>query len=54
MTHGHKITGAEALIRAIADEGIDTVFGYPGGTIINIYDKLYENNYRIKHLLMRH
>lgn len=49
-----KITGAEALIRALIDEGVDTVFGYPGGSIMPVYDKLYDYTDRLHHHLARH
>lgn len=49
-----KITGAEALIRALIDEGVDTVFGYPGGSIMPVYDKLFDYTDRLRHLLARH
>ena len=38
---GEKITGAEGLIKSLLSEGVDLVFGYPGGAIISVYDKLY-------------
>lgn len=49
-----KITGAEALIRALLAEGVDTVFGYPGGQIITVYDKLYDYADKLRHILVRH
>ncbi len=49
-----KITGAEALIRSLLAEGVDTVFGYPGGQIITVYDKLYDYSHRLNHILVRH
>lgn len=49
-----KITGAEALIRALLAEGVDTVFGYPGGQIITVYDKLYDYADKLHHILVRH
>lgn len=49
-----QINGAEALLRTIETEGIDTIFGYPGGTIIPIYDKLYDWPGNLKHILVRH
>ena len=36
------LTGAEILIKSLIDEGVDTVFGYPGGSVLNIYDSLYK------------
>ncbi|MTI80808.1 MAG: biosynthetic-type acetolactate synthase large subunit [Firmicutes bacterium] len=47
-----KLTGAQALIKAIQDEGVDTVFGYPGGQVLPIYDALYDSG--LKHILCRH
>jgi acetolactate synthase-1/2/3 large subunit len=48
------ITGAEALLKCLINEGVDTVFGYPGGTIMPIYDKLYDYQHKITHILTRH
>ena len=45
--------GAEIFIRALLDEGVDTVFGYPGGVVLSIYDKLYQIP-ELRHLLVRH
>lgn len=49
-----RITGSEALIRSLIAEGVDTVFGYPGGQIINTYDKLFDYRHQLKHILVRH
>lgn len=49
-----KITGAEAFVRALIAEGVDTVFGYPGGYIIPVYDRLYDYTDKIRHILVRH
>lgn len=49
-----RITGAEALIRGLIEENVDTVFGYPGGAIIPVYDKLFDYTDQIKHVLARH
>ncbi|MDE5850388.1 MAG: biosynthetic-type acetolactate synthase large subunit [Muribaculaceae bacterium] len=49
-----KITGSEILIRALADNGVECVFGYPGGQIMPVYDKIYENKEGVKHYLARH
>lgn len=49
-----KITGAEGLIKSLIAEGVDLVFGYPGGAIIPVYDKLYSYTDRLKHILVRH
>jgi acetolactate synthase-1/2/3 large subunit len=48
------ITGAEALIKSLLEEGVDTVFGYPGGAILPVYDKLYDYTDRLRHILVRH
>lgn len=50
----NKITGAEALIKSLIAEGVDRVFGYPGGAIIPVYDKLYDYTSQLKHILVRH
>lgn len=50
----NRINGAEALIRSLICEGVDTVFGYPGGAIITVYDKLYDYTDQLKHILVRH
>lgn len=47
-----KNTGAEVLLKALQDEGVDTIFGYPGGAVLPIYDALYDSD--IKHILTRH
>lgn len=49
-----KITGAEALFRSLLEEDVDLIFGYPGGSIMPVYDKLYDYQDRIKHILVRH
>lgn len=49
-----QITGAELLMRSLEAEGVDTVFGYPGGSIIKVYDKLYDHTDTINHILVRH
>ncbi len=49
-----EITGAEALIRSLIAEGVDRVFGYPGGAIIPVYDKLYDYTDSLTHVLVRH
>lgn len=48
------ISGGEALMRCLLMEGIDTVFGYPGGTIMPVYDNLFDYNTRLRHILTRH
>jgi len=48
------MTGAEILLESLIHQGVDTVFGYPGGQIIPVYDKLYGYTDRIRHILVRH
>ena len=48
------MTGAEALLNTFLDEGTDTIFGYPGGAIMPVYDKLYDYTERLNHILVRH
>ena len=50
----NKISGAEAIIKSFLSEGIDTVFGYPGGAIIPVYDVLYRYQKELHHILVRH
>jgi acetolactate synthase-1/2/3 large subunit len=47
------MTGAEIFIKALEDLGVDVVFGYPGGAVLNIYDALFQNT-KVRHLLVRH
>lgn len=49
-----KMTGAEALVETLIDEGVDTIFGYPGGTVLDIYDALYDRKDRIRHIETTH
>lgn len=48
------LTGAEILVKSLLDEGVDTIFGYPGGAVLNIYDELYKYKDKIRHILMAH
>ena len=48
------LTGAEILIKSLLDEGVDTIFGYPGGAVLNIYDELYKYKEKIHHVLTCH
>ncbi|MDR3271862.1 MAG: biosynthetic-type acetolactate synthase large subunit [Flavobacteriaceae bacterium] len=50
----NKISGSEALIRALVDENVDTIFGYPGGAIMPVFDALYDYKDKINHILARH
>ncbi|MBC7888017.1 MAG: biosynthetic-type acetolactate synthase large subunit [Ferruginibacter sp.] len=51
---GTEISGSQAVLDAFVSEGVDTIFGYPGGAIMPIYDALYDYHDRIKHILVRH
>lgn len=53
MSHLELLSGGEMLIRAIADEGVDYVFGYPGGAVLHIYDALFKQD-KVQHILVRH
>ena len=48
------ITGAEAIVRSLAAEGADLIYGYPGGAIMPVYDELYKFQDHINHILVRH
>ena len=50
---GKNISGAEIVIQAIADQGVDAVFGYPGGAVLPIYDAIFQQE-EVKHILVRH
>ncbi len=49
-----EMTGAKILLECLLEQGVDTVFGYPGGTILNVYDELYNYGDKIKHILTAH
>ena len=49
-----QLTGSEIVIECLKEQGVDTVFGYPGGTILNIYDALYKHSDEITHILTSH
>jgi acetolactate synthase I/II/III large subunit len=49
-----KYTGARILIESLIEQGVDTVFGYPGGAVLNIYDELYKHSDKIRHILVSH
>ena len=53
-TKGIKISGAEAVIRCLLAEGVDLIYGYPGGAIMPIYDELYKFQEELQHVLTRH
>ncbi|MCG5241774.1 acetolactate synthase 3 large subunit [Azospirillum doebereinerae] len=48
-----KLTGAQIIIKALKDQGVDTIFGYPGGAVLPIYDALFQQN-DLRHILVRH
>ncbi|HHW24974.1 MAG TPA: biosynthetic-type acetolactate synthase large subunit [Clostridiales bacterium] len=48
------LTGAQIVMECLAEQGVDTVFGYPGGAVLNIYDELYKNSHRFRHILTSH
>lgn len=48
-----ELTGAEIVVRCLKEEGVEYVFGYPGGAILHVYDALYQQN-DVKHILVRH
>ena len=49
-----QLTGSEIIIECLKEQGVDTVFGYPGGTILNVYDALYKHSDEIRHVLTSH
>lgn len=49
-----KLNGSEILIECLVEQGADRIFGYPGGAVLNIYDALYKNSHRIKHIITAH
>jgi acetolactate synthase-1/2/3 large subunit len=49
-----KLTGAQIVIECLKEQGVDTIFGYPGAAVINIYDELYKNSEDINHILTSH
>jgi len=50
----YELTGAEILVETLLREGVDTIFGYPGGAVLHIYDELAKNQHRLRHILGRH
>ena len=54
MSNNNKISGAEAVIRSLIEEGVDLIYGYPGGAIMPIYDELYKFQDKLNHVLTRH
>lgn len=53
-TKHHQVTGAEALLLSLAEEGVDTIFGYPGGQVMAVYDKIHQYSDSLRHVLVRH
>ena len=49
-----QLTGAQIVIECLKEQGVDTVFGYPGGAILNVYDELYKHRDEIRHILTSH
>ena len=49
-----QLTGAEIVVECLKEQGVDTIFGYPGGTILNVYDALYKHSDEIRHILTSH
>ena len=49
-----QLTGAEIVVECLKEQGVDTVFGYPGGAILNVYDELYKHSNEIRHILTSH
>ena len=49
-----KLNGSQIIIECLIEQGVDTIFGYPGGAVLNIYDELYKNQDRIRHILTSH
>ena len=49
-----KLTGAQIILECLLEQGVDTVFGYPGGSVLNLYDAIYEYRDRIRHVLTAH
>ena len=49
-----KLNGSQIFVEVLAEQGVDTIFGYPGGAVLNLYDELYKNSDRIRHILTAH
>ena len=54
MDNKEIITGAEAMMRSLEHQGVDTLFGYPGGSIMPVFDALYDHRHTLHHILVRH
>lgn len=53
MAHQDTLNGAEILLKSLVDQGVEVIFGYPGGAVLPIYDELFKQN-RLRHILVRH
>jgi acetolactate synthase-1/2/3 large subunit len=53
MVTGELMSGAEIVLKALADHGVEHVFGYPGGAVLPIYDEIFQQD-KVKHILVRH
>jgi acetolactate synthase-1/2/3 large subunit len=49
-----QMTGAQILVQSLLDQGVEVVFGYPGGSVLNIYDALYERQTELRHIVTSH
>lgn len=49
-----ELTGSQILIECLKEQGVNTIFGYPGGAILNVYDELYRHTEEITHILTSH
>ena len=49
-----KMTGSDIFVEVLIEQGVDTIFGYPGGAVLNLYDALYKNRHRINHVMTAH
>src|SRR6266511_2915423 len=53
-TADREMTGADMVIETLADQGVEHIFGYPGGAVLPIYDALFQQSNRLQHILVRH
>ena len=49
-----ELNGSQILVECLKEQGVDTIFGYPGGAVLNLYDELYRHQGEIKHILTSH
>ena len=52
-TSNARMKGAEIVLKALVDQGVDVIFGYPGGAVLPLYDALFQQNH-VRHILVRH